>query len=261
MKNYDEITNDLLERRNKYFEEKQIKRSKNVRIVVSVCSFCFAGLLCFGIWQSGNFNPTPEDQTVNDALYPGIKDTFDDKNGESVSNPSKNNKVVINVLDQPLVSTDVPFWFPKGEHGIALMLNDFVEMTKEEMLTYYGFNYLPIVPDDLNSLYENREHGIFKRNGGTGEVYWDADIVNFTNEDETRSVHLQVNKGFQVFVDWFQFKGSEEKSCINNVEVLIGLAEDGSYYAEFMYKDVGFLMFSYGLTEQEFVAVISSIIK
>lgn len=261
MKNYDELTNDLLERRDKYFEEKQIERSKNVRIVVSVYSFCFALLLCFGIWQAGNFNLIPKDQTINDALYPGIKDTFDDKNGESINNPAQNNKVVINVLDQSLVATDVPFWFPKGEHRIALMLNDFIEMTKDEMLSYYGINYIPTVPGDLNLLYENRKHGIYKRNGGTGEVYWNADIVNFSNEDETRSLHLQVNKGAQVFVDWFQLKGTESKSCINNVEVLIGFATDGSYYAEFMYKDVGFLMFSYGLTEQEFVAVISSIIK
>lgn len=261
MKNYDELTNDLLERRDQYLKEQNAKKSRNARIVASLGCFCFTALLCFGIWQSGNFNPTPSDQTIDDALYPGIKDTFDDKNGESPNNPSQNNKVVINILDQSFVSTDEPFWFPKGENGIALMLNDFVEMTKEEMLSYYGINYIPTVPNDLNLLYENREHGIFKRNGGTGEVYWNADIVNFSNKDETRSVHLQVNKGAQVFVDWFQLKGTENKSCINNVEVLIGLATDGSYYAEFMYKDVGFLMFSYGLAEQEFIAVVSSIIR
>ncbi len=259
MKNYVELTNDLLERRDKYLEERQKKKNRNVRIATFLTGFCFVSLLCFGILLSGKMNPAPLDQTVGGVLSPEVDDTFDNKNGESLVNTT-NNKIVINILDQSPVSADVPFWFPK-ENGIALMVNDFIEMTQKEMLSYYGINYIPTVPDDLSSLYENREHGIFKRNGGDGEVYWDADIVNFSNGDETRSVHLQVNKGYRVFVDWFQLKGTEQKSCVNNVEVLIGFAADGSYYAEFMYKNVGFLMFSYGLTEQEFVAVISSIIN
>ena len=45
-------------------------------------------------------------------------------------------------------------------------------------------------------------------------------------------------------MDYLHFKGTEEKSVINNIEVVIGLTEGGYYYAEFMYikKDlaVGF---------------------
>lgn len=260
MKKYDELTNDLLERRDQYFKEQKANKSRNMRIATSLCGFCFVALLCVGILQIGDFT-SPPDQNINDAMYPGIKDAFDDKNGESVNNPSLNNKVVINILDQSFVSTDEPFYFPGNTHGIALMLDDFIEMTKEEMLSYYGFNYIPTVPEDLTQHWEYREHGIFKRNGGTGEVYWDADIVNYTNEDESKVVHLQVDKGHQVFVDSFCFKGTEEMSLINNHDVVIGFAKDGSYYAEFMYQNVGFLLLSYGLTEQEFVAIVSSVIK
>ena len=61
--------------------------------------------------------------------------------------------------------------------------------------------------------------------------------------------------------DYFFFKGTEGKSVINNVDVLIGLTENGYYYSEFMYKGVGFLINADGVTEEEFVAIISSIIK
>ena len=61
--------------------------------------------------------------------------------------------------------------------------------------------------------------------------------------------------------DYFFFNGTEEKSIINNFEVIIGLSEDGYYYSEFMYKGVGFLIDADGVTEDEFVAIISSILQ
>ena len=85
--------------------------------------------------------------------------------------------------------------------------------------------------------------------------------MNYSNEDFTRSVHVEVDKGSYVLKDYFFFKGTEEKSVINNYEVLIGFSESGYYYSEFMYNGVGFLIDAEGVTEEEFVAIISSIIK
>ena len=70
-----------------------------------------------------------------------------------------------------------------------------------------------------------------------------------------------MDKGSKVFVDWRYFEGTEEKSVINNYEVLIGLSENGCYYSEFMYKGVGFLIDAQGVTEDEFVAIIASVIE
>lgn len=61
--------------------------------------------------------------------------------------------------------------------------------------------------------------------------------------------------------DYLYFKGTEERSVINNHEVLIGLTENGYYYSEFMYNGVGFLIDAEGVTEDEFVAIIASIIQ
>ena len=250
MKNYDELTNDLLKRRDRYVADQRKKRKRVMGIATSLCCFCLVALLGFGMWQGGMFNTTPPDQTLEDALYPGIKDNFDESKGESADNPAANNKIVINTING--VSAD--------RMNIALMVDDFVKMTREEMIEYYGVDYIPDVPADIKP-WEDERSGIYKRDGGTGEVYWDTDILNYSNEDFTRSVHVEVDKGSYVLQDYLYFKGTEEKSVINNVDVLIGLTENGYYYSEFMYNGVGFLIDAEGVTEDEFVAIIASIIQ
>ena len=250
MKNYDELTNDLLERRDRYVADQKKKRKRVMGVATSLCCFCLMALLGFGMWQGGMFNTTPPDQTLEDALYPGIKDNFDESKGESPDNPSANNKIVINTING--ISAD--------RMNINIAGDDFVKMTREEMIEYYGVDYIPDVPADIKP-WEDERSGIYKRDGGTGEVYWDTDILNFSNEDFTRSVHIEVDKGSYVLQDYLYFKGTEEKSVINNVDVLIGLTENGYYYSEFMYNGVGFLIDAEGVTEDEFVAIIASIIQ
>lgn len=250
MKNYDELTNDLLERRDRYVADQKKKRKRVMGVATSLCCFCLVALLGFGMWQGGMFNTTPPDQTLEDALYPGIKDNFDESKGESPDNPSANNKIVINTING--ISAD--------RMNINIAVDDFVKMTREEMIEYYGVDYIPDVPTDIKP-WEDERSGIYKRDGGTGEVYWDTDILNYSNEDFTRSVHVEVDKGSYVLQDYLYFKGTEEKSVINNVDVLIGLTENGYYYSEFMYNGVGFLIDAEGVTEDEFVAIIASIIQ
>ena len=143
--------------------------------------------------------------------------------------------------------------------NIALMWDDFIEMTRQELVDYYGVDYFPEVPADLTMI-ENDNAGIFRRYGGTGEVYWDQNTLEYANVDFTRMVGLSVNKGNRVFQQFLFFEGTEERSIIDNKEILIGLTEEGYYYAEFMLGDVGFLVSAYGLTEDEFVAVIASVL-
>ena len=250
MKNYDELTNDLLERRDLYVADQKKKRKRVMGIATSLCCFCLVALLGFGMWQGEMFNTTPPDQTLEDALYPGIKDNFDESKGESPDSPSANNKIVINTING--ISAD--------RMNINIAVDDFVKMTREEMIEYYGVDYIPDVPADIKP-WEDERSGIYKRDGGTGEVYWDTDILNYSNEDFTRSVHVEVDKGSYVLQDYLYFNGTEEKSVINNVDVLIGLTENGYYYSEFMYNGVGFLIDAEGVTEDEFVAIIASIIK
>lgn len=250
MKNCDEMVNSLLERRDRYAAKQKRKRTMLTRTVASMFCVCLISLLGFGIWQGETFSTTPNEQTVEDAVYSGIKDNLVEGKDEAANNSTANNKIVINSISG--ISAD--------KMNICLLADDFVEMTRDEMIAYYGVNYLPDVPSDIKA-WKDERHGIYKRDSGTGEVYWDSDILNYSNEDFTRNVHLEVDKGSKVLQDCFYFDGAEEKSVINNVNVLIGKTENGHYYAEFMYNGAGFLINANGITEDEFVAVISSLIK
>lgn len=238
MKNCEEMVNSLLQRRDRY-----VAQQKGTRAIIATAMgcVCLLALLGFGF---GNREPIIPDQTLEGPEHPGINET-----GENTADdPAPNNKIVIHAIDS----------IPSSQMGIALMRDDFVEMTREEMIEYYGLDYVPDVPADI-PLRENQHCGIYRRNGGTGEVYYDGDALSYHNEDFTRWVALRVQKGKAVFVDQNCFDGAEEKSVINNVDVLIGLTADGHYYAEFMYQNVGFLISAYGVSQEEFVSVISSV--
>lgn len=250
MKNSEEMVNSLLERRDRYVAEQRQKRKKTMGLATSLCCFCLVALLGFGMWQGGMFNTTPPDQTVEDALYPGIKDNFDESKGESPDNPAANNKIIVHQIEG--LSAD--------KHNICLLTDDFVVMNKAELNEYYGINVFPTVPDDIKE-WENQRFGVYKRDGGTGAVYWDGTGANYSNDDFSRTVNIEIKKDSLPLCDYAFLETTEEKSIINNVEVAIGHSDNGYYYAQFMYHNVGFQIIADGLTQDEFVAVISSLIK
>lgn len=250
MKNYNEMANDVFRRIGEH-ETAQRNRRKTVgRIVTPLCCFCLVAFLGFGMWQAGVLNVNAPDKTVEDALYPGIKDHFDENKGEYPNNSAENNKIIINTISG--ISAD--------RMKINLAIEDFVEMSREEMIEYYGINYFPDVPDDMKA-WEGGRVGVFKRNGGTGEVYWDQDVLNYSNEEITRHINIEVAKGHIPFLDYGMFSVEDKTSVINNLEIKIGMTDEGWYYTEFLYKDVGFIMSAEGLTQDEFVSVVASIIK
>lgn len=244
MKNYDETIDVVFTRINQYNAAKSRRKAAIRRAAIPVCCVCLAALTGFGILNA----PGPE-QTLDDALYPGIDDTIDPD--ELTSTPATSNKIIINQIEAA-PTYDYSLW--------ALMLDDFVELNSAQLLDYFQINIFPEVPEDLK-LWEDQRMGLFRKNGGTGEVYWEQVDLQFSNTDYSRMIHLSAQSEviFSQF-DLFFFTVSESLSTINGTEVAIGLFNNGDYYAEFMYRDVCFRLSSEGLTQDEFVAVISSLI-
>lgn len=85
MKNYDEITNDLLERRDQYETEQRNKRKVMKRTIMPICCFCLVALLGIGLWQGNFFNSKPP-ITLDDSTIIGEKDYKDDKDGSGGEN-------------------------------------------------------------------------------------------------------------------------------------------------------------------------------
>ena len=141
---------------------------------------------------------------------------------------------------------------------IALMRDDFIPMNKEEMVAYYGCNVFPEIPDD-SSLRENQHWGIYKKNQGTGEIYHDQIRQNYENVDQSRRLVVETRKGCLPFFDFIILYDEEENSIINGHEVTIGLSKYG-YEVWFFYQGVGFYIFADGITEDELISIISSLI-
>lgn len=58
MKSYEEITNNLLERRDRYVVEQNQKRKRMMGAATSLCCCCLVAIMGFGVWQSNNETPT-----------------------------------------------------------------------------------------------------------------------------------------------------------------------------------------------------------
>ena len=80
-------------------------------------------------------------------------------------------------------------------------------------------------------------------------------------EDYSRGVSVTVRKD-RLPYQFFALLTQEEMetSEIRGVEVSIGRTEYGTWLAEFLYKDVGFRICADGLTQEELVAVVESLL-
>lgn len=237
MKSSEQMVQSLFQRREQYSHRQKIRRNVITGVATAVI-FCLCGVTAWGISREpGGVTEQPPVQLEEPVLTEG---------------PEKillAHKIVITPLES-IPSASIM--------GIARMRDDFVEMSVEEMKAYYGRDYFPDVPDDLQM--QKHNPGIFKRHGGTGETYWDEDEFRYFNADQSRDVSFRVAKGKIPFVDFNVFDGTKEKSNISGVEIPIGMTAIGAYYTEFVYDGVGFMIYAEGLTEMEFVNMLASLL-
>ncbi len=245
MKNYDETINSVFTRIDEYNSFQKNRKQNIIKLTAVLSCACLAVLIGVVIWHGSTVKDAPK-QTINDALYPDIDDLFD----ETVGNTGSSNKIVINKLDT----------ISNSKMDIALMTNDFVVMSATELNEYYGINVFPVVPSELKN-WSDQQYGIFKRDNGAGELYHDVNHLNYSNEDYSRSVNIEVSKGKLPFSCVIICDEKAEPSIVNDTEVNIASPSDEFYYVEFMYNDVGFRIVTDGLSEDEMVKVIESIVK
>ncbi len=251
MKNCNEMVISLHERRAKYETERKKRNRVIYGSAVSAFSVCLVALIGFVIAESGWLNLGSE-LSAEDSIYIGVKDNFDELGGESPTDPAANNRIVINRVDG--------LSFDRAKLNINLNLDDIIQMDETQICEYYGVNIFPTVPDDLKGI-DQGPYNIYVRDGGDGEVYWDQIVLSFDNYDFSRNINMEIKKGALPLLDYGFGNDEPEKSVINNWEVTIYEDSDGNMSALCMYRDVGFCVNSRGLTQDEFIATVSSLIK
>lgn len=140
---------------------------------------------------------------------------------------------------------------------IALMCNHFVPMSEEEICEYYGADIFPEVPADLPMKNDGVGFGIYRREDGV--VYYDNTFLDYSNEDFSRYVGLVAVKCRGNFFFCVQVPSPESYSVIKGKEIALGQYED-RYFAEFTLGESHIRVESKGLSLEEFVSVIESLI-
>ena len=230
MKTYEETIRTVLDRAERMERQRKKRRAAYRAAAAWGCCACLMLTLSMSLWPSGPELSGPES---------GVSDPAEDK-------------IVVCSLD----ATDAVG--ARLKQDIALMWDDFVEMTPEELTGYFGMEVVPQVPADLKA-WEDQIFGIFRRGGGMGEVYWDGNVLNFSDASFARAVNLEVWKDRAFVTCYAFFDLIEEYSVINGVEVALAVSEGGYYHAEFSRGGVGFRLIAEGLSREEVVDAVRSL--
>ncbi len=250
MKSYEETISTVFDRVETY----RTKQKRNRRIVLSaVIPVCLTAVCITGFWIHQGRQSTPPSYTPETPTAPVSMDSTttptNPANTDSTTAPTNPaDKIIINPLGD--ISEQIM--------GIARHRKDEILMTLGELSQYYGTDIIPDVPDNLTRR-EGETYKIYKRDNGTGEIYWDQNRQDFFNEDNSKKIIVDTRKGALPFYDFVILDPETESSIINGVEVTIGLNEYGWYSAWFMYQNTGFFIGAEGITGNELVAVIKSL--
>lgn len=140
---------------------------------------------------------------------------------------------------------------------------DVVKLNYEQAKEYYGTELHPLLPDRFLPWDDCEEFEIYRSNGGTGDVYSDVFIMNYS--DATMDCHVNVEGAkdryhIKDIEDWYD--GTFEISLISGEQVYLAYNEMTDYYfAEFVHNGVGFRMIMAGLSENEVISAVKSLIK
>lgn len=211
MKNYEELTKDLLARRDCYVAAQKQKR---ITAVTSLCCVCILALLGFGFWKGGFFRPVTGGQTISgNILYTPTTPTPTTTIGNATI-PTKNAPIQISwVVNQV-----------KGFVGGARLNYEtsmYYSETKNiaEMAQHFGrdFSTLTDVMPDGFQFAGNYERKFYYENNGT--LVCDDCHFYYTKGEQEIAIHASK---IGVPYDYLYRLDNLIPSNINGVEMIVG---------------------------------------
>ncbi len=202
MKTYDELTNDLLTRRDCYVAAQKQKR---ITIITSLCCVCFVALLGFGLWKSGVFRPATVDLSIS-----GTKPQADPTTTTPTTNAPIQILWVMNKVDGFV-----------GSARLNYETSMYYSETKNlaEMAQHFGrdFSTLTEVMPDGFQFAGNYERKFYYENDGT--LVCDDCHFYYTKGDQEIAIHSsKIAKPY----DFLYLPDNLIPSNINGVEMVIG---------------------------------------
>lgn len=257
MKNYDELTNDLLKRRDRYVADQWKRRKQVIGLIASLCSFCFVVLLGFGIWQSRMFDERSH-ITLGDSIDIREKDYIDpDEFGHTLTSPQSNHgsqnnsqtdtkqnydpiRIVwtINKVDNQVSAAKLNFSTDKY-YSEKKTLKDMTEylgrdLSKLEAVMPHGFAFFGRYETDF--FYEL-----------DGNIAYDSCVFGYKKGEQ--QITIMVSK-IGVPYDCIYIVNDPTVSILNGVEVMIGgiYKADNSGEFELVFVDFSHAGLQYRVT-------------
>lgn len=186
-----------------------------------------------------------------------------DSEGKSMTSKEEKTQISINELNAAPIN---------NSFNINLNSKDFIAMTISQLSSYYGTNIIPtFIPKGLMETTEKdgvgEVLGIYKRNNGTGEVYWGQNSLMWTNTQHSyyydESLSVTVSKGNLPFYQFETPTGTLVPSVVNGVDVNISHynSEKDHYCAQFIYNNTGFEVDTQNVSQGDFIYIIKSLIN
>lgn len=137
---------------------------------------------------------------------------------------------------------------------------DRVYLSKKKLLKHFGRNIFPNVPSDLSlKMDEKDKFPVYKRDK-KGKIYYDRQSLNYADELYYKHISIGVQKG--EFPSSYQIKGKVKGVKFGeSVTTLFQDKKRKIYYAEFMVDGLDFHVYSRGISRDEFVEVVKSLVE
>ena len=229
------------------------EKKENKNVIYSVISAC-AVILIVGIVSLNNgFGRTTESDINQSIADESILET------ETIQNVIK-----INSINRPELKT---------YQEIALLLDDYKKMSKEELENYYQTKIFPnYIPVELK-INDAEHYGIYSRND---DIYYDQNNIIYENKNNNQGLYITVARERKINYD-FDYRNDIEKtyntSIINGIEIAIfnyeyeeyvdtmtNKVKYNCYYTNFEINDTCFDITSYNIEQEEFIKILSSLL-
>ena len=219
------------------------------------------------------------------ALAISIPTILNDGGGDPLPGPANTEGNImssaVSSSDLPLTNTDAPPSGANQETVIAInevasieidrqMVDlhqaDFVPMSKNEVIDFYGLDFFPkVIPSDMKEV-EEGAFGIYRENEGVGDVYYSANLAWYVDENVSRQLQVEIDVGKLPFTDAQLISDGYEISVINGVTMVIKSSVDRysgaeRFVAEMIYEGNGLRVYSSNLTQLEFIGAVTSILQ
>lgn len=262
MKSYNEIANNVFNRRNEYNAKKAVqKKQQHKAVLTTLCCF-FAVLLSIGIWKSGvvgqltvkitdNNSSESQSSALNNSAISKIE-----SNNNSAANNTSANKIIVNQLDTSITSDDIAAEYRYYEQ----LTNSEQKIVLDNFNKFVGISYNDFTAKFSDILTFKSFHLIYdyKDSDNLVEEYNPHDYVFNYQSDNNGTAVISLCSFEHPFRDYGL--PCEELSEINGISVELFGHNQNTYIAQFTYNNVYYDIETTNINLNDLISIVSTIV-